>query len=56
MHVYVWEHIVSVYYRTAYWMFTKLGRGEVIMALHMLIGFSGRSAQRWNQGGAQMDQ
>ena len=37
-------------------MFTKLDRGEVIMALHMLIGFLGRSAQRWNQGGAKMDQ
>ena len=35
MHVYVWEHIVSLYYRTAQWMFTKLGRDEVLMALHM---------------------
>ena len=32
MHVYVWEHKVSLYYRTAYWMFTKLGGDEVIMA------------------------
>ena len=31
MHVYVWEHIVSLYYRTALWMFTKLGRDEVLM-------------------------
>ena len=31
MHVYVWEHIVSLYYRTARWMFTKLGRDEVLM-------------------------
>ena len=31
MHVYVWEHIVSLYYRTASWMFTKLGRDEVLM-------------------------
>ena len=35
MHVYVWEHIVSLYYRTASWMFTKLGRDEVLMARHM---------------------
>ena len=31
MQVYVWEHIVSLYYRTAQWMFTKLGRDEVLM-------------------------
>ena len=31
MHVYVWKHIVSLYYRTALWMFTKLGRDEVLM-------------------------
>ena len=31
MHVYVWEHIASLYYR----MFTKLGRDEVLMAWHM---------------------
>ena len=24
MHIYVWEHIVSLYYRTAWWMFTNL--------------------------------
>ena len=37
MHVYmyVWEHIVSLYYRTIQWMFTKLGRDEVLMASHM---------------------
>ena len=36
MHVYVWEHIVSLYYRTAWWMhFTKLGRDDMLMALHM---------------------
>ena len=29
MHVYVREHIVSLYYRTALWMFTILGRDEV---------------------------
>ena len=35
MHVYVWEHIASLYYRTAEWMFTKHGRDEVLMAPHM---------------------
>ena len=35
MHVYVGEHIASLYYRTAKWMFTKLGRNEVLMAQHM---------------------
>ena len=35
MHVYVWEHIVNLYYRTVWWMFKKLGRDEVPMALHM---------------------
>ena len=32
MYLYVWEHIVSLYYRTAEWMFTKLGRDEILMA------------------------
>ena len=31
MHVYVWEHLVSLDYRTTEWMFTKLGRDEVPM-------------------------
>ena len=31
--VYVWEHIVSLYYRTAKWMFTKFGRDEMLMAV-----------------------
>ena len=35
MHVYVWKHIVSLYYRTAGWMFTKLDRDEVLIAPHM---------------------
>ena len=36
MHVYVWEHLASLDYRTAKWMFMKLGRDEVFMAWHML--------------------
>ena len=35
VYVYVWEHIASLYYRTAKWMFTKLGSDEVLMAWHM---------------------
>ena len=34
--IYVWEHIViSLYYRTARWMFKKLGRDSVFIAPHM---------------------
>ena len=32
-------------------MLTKLGRDEVIMALHMRLGFSVKSAQSWIQVG-----
>ena len=42
MHVYVLEHIVSLCYKTAWWMFTKLGRED----------FSANPAQGWIQGGA----
>ena len=45
MHVYIWEHIVSLYYRTAELLFTKLGRDEVLMAPHMHSGVSARSTQ-----------
>ena len=37
MHVYVWEHIVSLYHRTASWMFTKFGRDEVLVAPEMHV-------------------
>ena len=54
MHVYVWEHIASLYYRTAYWMFTKLCRDEVLMAWHMKKMFwpylpRGRTRARQNR-------
>ena len=39
MHVYVWEHIVSLYYRTALWMFTNLGRYEVLMVPTSVVVF-----------------
>ena len=34
MHVYIYMgiHIVSLYYRTARWIFMKFGRDEVLMA------------------------
>ena len=56
MHVYVWEYIVSLYYRTAWWMFTKLGRDEVLMVPHLCLGFSANPAQGWIQGGAKIGQ
>ena len=34
MHVYVWEQIVSLSYRTDRWIFTKLDRDEVLMVPH----------------------
>ena len=45
MHVYVWEHIVSLYYRTAQWMFTKLCKDEMLIALHMHKGVLAISAK-----------
>ena len=50
--VYVWKHIVSLYYRTALWMFTKLGRDEVLMAWHMHRDVLAISAQGRIQGEA----
>ena len=46
----------SFSYRTDWLMLTKLGRDEVIMALHMRLGFLARSAQRWIQGGTKIGQ
>ena len=54
MHVYVWEHIISLYYRTAQWMFTKLGRDEVLMVPYKCCCFSARSVQGRIQGGAKI--
>ena len=52
MHVNVWEHIVSLYYRTVEWMFMKLGRDEVLKARHMLKKVFAISAQERIQGDA----
>ena len=50
MHVYVWEHIVSIYYSTAWWMFTKLGRDEVLMVPYKCC-FSARSPRGGSRAG-----
>ena len=52
MHVYVWEHIVSLSYRTDRWIFTKLGRDEVLMVPYNCCCFLARSIQWRIQGGA----
>ena len=54
MHVYVSEHIVSLYYRTALWMFTKLGRDKVIIVPYKCCCFSAISVQGRIQGGAKI--
>ena len=54
MHVYVWEHIVSLYYRTALCMFTKLGLDEVLMVPYRCCCFSAKSVQGRIQGGAKI--
>ena len=56
MNVYVLEHIVSLWYRTAWWMFTILVRDEVLMALHLWLDFFANPAQEWIQGGAKIGQ
>ena len=54
MLVYVWEHIFSLYYRTAWWIVMKIGGDEVPIAPPSCSGFSARSAQGHIQGGAQI--
>ena len=52
MFVYVWEHIASLYYRTTQWMFSQLGRDELLMARHIHKDVSAIFAQRQFQGEA----
>ena len=54
MHVYVWKHIVSLYYRTVERMLTKLGRDEVLIVPYKCCCFSTRFVQGWIQGGAKI--
>ena len=39
VHVHVLDHIVSLCYITALWMFTKLGRDEVLVAPYLWLDF-----------------
>ena len=52
VHVYVLEHIVSLNYRIAWWIFNKLGRDKVLMTPHICIDSWAKPAQGWIQGGA----
>ena len=54
MHVYISEHIVSLSYRTDLWIFTKLGKDEVLMVPYKCYCFSARSVQGRIQGGAKI--
>ena len=54
--MHVLENIVCLSYRTARWMFMKLGRDEVLMVPHLCSGFSANSAKGWIQGGAKLGQ
>ena len=54
VHVYLLEHIVSLNYRIALWIFTKLGRDKVLMTSHICIDSWAKSAQGWIQGGAKI--
>ena len=54
MHVYVLEHIVSLNYIIAWWIFTKLGRDKVLMTAHIYFDSWAKSAQGWIQGGAKI--
>ena len=40
MHAYVFKHIVSLYYKTAWWIFTKLDGDVARMTPHMWLWFS----------------
>ena len=54
VHVYVLEHIVSLNYRIAWWIFTKLGRDKVLMTPHICIDSLAKSTQGWIQGRAKI--
>ena len=54
VHVYVLEHIVSLNYKIAWLIFTKLGRDKALMTPHICIDSWAKSAQGWIQGGAKI--
>ena len=53
VHVYVWEHIVSliINFRITWWIFTKLGTDKVLMTPRICIDFYAKFAQVCIQGG-----
>ena len=51
LYMYMYGNTVSLYYRTPWWIFTKLGSDEVIMAPRMCLGFSSKSAQGGSRAG-----
>ena len=51
MHVFVLEHIISLSYRTTWWMFTKLDSDEVLIVTHLCMGFSANSTEGRIHGG-----
>ena len=52
MHVYVLEHIISLSYRTTWWIFTKLDKDEVLIVRHLCICFLANSTKGRIQDGA----
>ena len=54
MHVYVWEHIVNLSYRTDWWKFSKIGMDEVLMVSYKCCCFSARPIQWRIQSGAKI--
>ena len=54
MHVYVLEHIVSLNYKIARRIFTKLGSDKVLMTPNICVDSWAKSAQGWIQGGAKI--
>ena len=54
VHVYVLEHIFSLNYRIAWWIFTKLGTDKVLMTPHICIDSWAKSSQDGIQGRAKI--
>ena len=54
VHVYVWEHKVSLSYRIVQWIVSKFGRDKVLMTARICIDFWAKSAQGWIQGMAKI--
>ena len=51
MHVYVWEHILSLSSKTAWLILTKLVSDELLMVSYKFYGFKTTSAKGRIQGG-----